>query len=280
VTKNNRNLTVAIRLKNRPKAHNLKLWVNFRKLITKISITLIKYWLVSQKNNLIITHDQATYQRNMMMRSSLPGSCFPARIVAVLAFAAMFTGAASQNCRATYRPVTVDMNEEENRQGKESIEMYRYDVNYVELSTLDGKDVYVEPMGCPLANDGTLTHRRPKRTLTLGCADPDDCPDAATFWSDPLQYACGEKEVNDLSTWPPSTKVIMDCSVKDRNQQYWEARPPNVCCPIDKPYLYSSVTTTTTTQMILHLRKGVFFKKIPTLPAPRCPCRREGHPMA
>ena len=170
-----------------------------------------------------------------MMRSSLPGSGFPARIVAVLALAAMFTGAASQNCLATYRPVTVDMNEEVyNNQGEVEIEMFRLDVNYLELTTLNGSDVFVEPMGCPLASDGTMTHRRPKRTLTLGCADPNDannCPDEATFWSDPLQYACGE-----TTNWYGDT--IMDCAVEDRNQQYWDASPPNVCCPVDKPYFY------------------------------------------
>ena len=169
-----------------------------------------------------------------MTRSSLPGARrFPARIVAALALAATFIGAAAQNCKATYRPVTVDMSEEVyNNQGEVEIEMFRLDVNYLELTTLNGNDLFVEPMGCPLASDGTMTHRRPKRTLTLGCADPaNNCPDEATFWSDPLQYACGE-----TTNWFGDT--IMDCAVEDRNQQFWDASPPSVCCPMDKPYFY------------------------------------------
>jgi hypothetical protein len=168
-----------------------------------------------------------------MMRSSLPGARFPARIVATLALAAMLTGAAAQNCKATYRPVTVDMNEEVyDNQGQSSMEMFRYDINYMELSTLDGKEVYVEPMGCPLSTEGTMTHRKPKRTIKLGCADPNNatnCPEEATFWSDPLQYACGE-------TTNYMGNIVMDCAVEDPNQ-WWDSGT-NVCCPMDKPNFY------------------------------------------
>ena len=66
-------------------------------------------------------------------------------------------------------------------------------VDYVELSTLDASAVYVNPYGCALGADGEVTHRRPKRTLKLGCADMNDCPsDQEAFWRDPLRYACGE----------------------------------------------------------------------------------------
>ncbi len=68
-----------------------------------------------------------------------------------------------------------------------------------------------------------MTHRRPKRTLKLGCSDPDDatnCPAEETFWKDPLKYACGETS---------------SCAVEDPFQGWGTA---NVCCPLDKPNFY------------------------------------------
>ena len=154
-----------------------------------------------------------------------------------MVFAATLSGAVAQNCRATYRPVIVDLNEETyDNQGNKEMVLTRMNVDYVELSTLDSSEVYVSPMGCALDADGKTTHRRPKRTLKLGCSDPDDaanCPAEETFWKDPLKYACGEKEVYDWMSG--GNKMVTSCAVEDPFQGYGTA---NVCCPLDKPNFY------------------------------------------
>ena len=72
-----------------------------------------------------------------------------------MVFAATLSGAVAQNCRATYRPVVVDMNEEVyDNQGNKELVLTRLDVDYVDLSTLDASEVYVSPMGCALGTDG------------------------------------------------------------------------------------------------------------------------------
>ncbi len=161
---------------------------------------------------------------------------FSSSAVWFIIFAATLSGAVAQNCRATYRPVVVDMNEETyDNQGNKEMVLTRMNVDYVELSTLDSSEVYVSPMGCALDADGKTTHRRPKRTLKLGCSDPDDaanCPAEETFWKDPLKYACGETEVTD---WYGTKTVTTSCAVEDPFGGWGTA---NVCCPLDKPNFY------------------------------------------
>ena len=80
---------------------------------------------------------------------------FSSSAVWFMVFAATLSGAVAQNCRATYRPVVVDMNEEVyDNQGNKELVLTRLDVDYVDLSTLDASEVYVSPMGCALGTDG------------------------------------------------------------------------------------------------------------------------------
>ena len=154
-----------------------------------------------------------------------------ARVSALfLALAFMLSRASAQNCRATYRPVSVDMTEEEWTEDGLTKHYVRASVDYVELSTLDASAVYVNPYGCALGADGEVTHRRPKRTLKLGCADMNDCPsDQEAFWRDPLRYACGETTDYDYGD------AASDCKVEDPFTWGGQA---NVCCPLDKPNYY------------------------------------------
>ena len=154
-----------------------------------------------------------------------------ARVPALLlALALMLSRASAQNCRATYRPVSVDMTEEEWTDDGLTKHYVRASVDYVELSTLDASAVYVNPYGCALGADGEVTHRRPKRTLKLGCADMNNCPsDQEAFWRDPLGYACAETTDYDYGD------AASDCKVEDPFMWGGQA---NVCCPLDKPNYY------------------------------------------
>ena len=156
-----------------------------------------------------------------------PAAVLEAMLAAILA--AMLVPATAQRCKATFRPVTVDMAlEEGDGYGEGDSGMARLSVNYVEFETTDGSPIYVKPRGCPA---GT---REPNRILEFrqqGCtpsADPAHSPpcqeDEDAFWADPFTYVCVDHGWNHVY-----------CDIHDPTEHGGGDEVSQMCCPDDKP---------------------------------------------
>lgn len=158
----------------------------------------------------------------------------PAVLAAMLAaiLAAMLVPATAQRCKATYRPVTVDMALDEGYgYGNGDSGMARLSVNYVELETTDGSPIYVKPRGCPA---GTREPDRVIQFMQPGCDDwrvqmdpsftyPPCQEDKDAFWADPFTHACTD---DGWGVW---------CDVHDPTEWGMGEDATQMCCPDDKP---------------------------------------------
>ena len=160
----------------------------------------------------------------------------PAVLTAMLAaiLAAMLVPATAQRCKATFRPVTVDMSSDEGGgYGNGDSGMSRLSVNYVELETTDGSPIYVKPRGCPA---GTREPDRVVQFMQPGCdtmrIESDTNPsvtypaclgDEDAFWADPFTHACVD---NGWDIW---------CDIHDPTEWGGGEEFTYMCCPDDKP---------------------------------------------